>query len=287
MSPRPSIADVRLVALDLDGTLLRSDLTVSARTKAAIAALRTSGVEVVLATARSPRSVRGIAQTAGVGGVAVCANGAITYDLDRAEILLHTPLEPPVAHRLVRGLRERVEGVAFGWELELRFGSEPGYEALRDPLWPRPRGSYPPCDPLTWTRPMTKLLARAPGTDLERVLEIAREVAGAKASVTLAGNAFVELAAAGVGKEQALAALAAAAGIAASQVVAVGDHLTDLGMLDWAGTGVAMANAHPKVVAAADEVTGTNDEDGVASVLERLLADVDRRQPSSSESVGA
>lgn len=286
MSPRPSTAEARLVAIDLDGTLLRSDGTISGRTREAIGALRSAGVVVAVATARSPRSVRHIARDVGIGGIAICSNGAIVYDLDRDEILEHRTLDVAVAHRLVRGLREQVPDVAFGWELELRFGSEPAYELLREPGWPRPQGSYPPCDALAWLEPVTKLLARAPGADLEHLLRLARELAGAEASATLAGSAFLELAAHGVGKEAALATLAVELGVDSEHVVAFGDHLTDVGMVSWAGVGVAVANAHPEVIAAADEVTGSNDDDGVAEVLERL-GRRDRSQPSSSESVGA
>ncbi len=272
MSQRPSTADVRLVAIDLDGTLLRSDHSISVRARTAIEGLRAAGAEVVVATARSPRSVREIAHDAGIGGVAVCANGAIVYDLDRDEIRHHVVLETQVAHRLVSGLRERVPGIAFGWELELRFGSEPAYEELREPAWPRPSDSYPPCDALAWVDPVTKLLAKAPGADLELVLSIARELAGSDASATLAGSAFVEMAAPGVGKERALEELAAELGIDPAESVAIGDHLTDVGMISWAGLGVAVANAHPDVIAAADYVTAANDDDGVAAVLEWLLA---------------
>lgn len=262
----------RLVAIDLDGTLLRSDQTVSGRSKAAIAAARTAGVDVVAATARSPRSTRVLAVEAGIGGLAICANGAIVYDLDNERVVTHTPLRATIAHRLVLGLRERFPGIVFGWEYELRFGSEPAYEAQRDSSWwPRPEGSYPPCDPLEWTLPMTKLLARLRSADLEHLLAVATELAGPDASTTLAGSAFVELAAPGIGKEIALERLATDRGLGAHEVAAFGDHLTDLGMLTWAGHGVAVANAHRAVLAAADEVTGSNDDDGVAIVLERLL----------------
>ena len=272
----------RLVAIDLDGTLLRSDHSVSARSRSALAATRHAGIEVVLATARSPRSTRLIAAGAGLGGTAVCANGAIVYDLDADRIVEHVPLSAATAHRLVVGLRERVPGVVFGWEHELRFGSEPAYELLRaEAWWPRPDDAFPPCDPLTWTGPMTKLLARCPDADLEDVLAVARALAGDEASATLAGDAFVELAAAGVGKEHAVAALAAARGITSGEVVAFGDHLTDAALLAWAGHGVAVANAHPSVIAVADEITAANDADGVAIVLERIA------QPIRSESVGA
>ena len=163
------MAPARLVAIDLDGTLLRSDQTVSGRSKAAIAAVRSAGIEVVVATARSPRSTRGLAAEAGIGGLAICANGATVYDLDADRVVAHTPLPAATAHRLVVGLRERFPGIVFGWEYELRFGSEPAYEAQRDDdWWPRPEGSYEPCDPLEWTLPMTKLLARLPTADLEQ-----------------------------------------------------------------------------------------------------------------------
>jgi Cof subfamily protein (haloacid dehalogenase superfamily) len=274
----------RLVAIDLDGTLLRSDRTVSDRSRAAIAAVRAAGTEVVVATARSPRSARELAADAGIGGLAICANGATVYDLDADRLVAHTPLPAATAHRLVVALRERFPGIVFGWEHELRFGSEPAYEALRDPeWWPRPEGSYPPCDPLEWTLPMTKLLARLPSADLEHVLAVAADLAGPEASTTLAGEAFVELAAPGVAKEAALERLASDSGLAAADVIAFGDHVTDAGMLAWAGHGVAVANAHDAALAAADEVTATNDEDGVALVLERLFAGYSSR----SASVGA
>ena len=102
--------------------------------------------------------------------------------------------------------------------------------------------------PLEWTLPMTKLLARLPDADLEHLLAVATEIAGTDATPTLAGDAFVELAAPGVGKEIALAGIAADLGLTAADVMAFGDHLTDAAMIQWAGSGVAVANAHPAVL---------------------------------------
>ncbi len=276
----------RLAAVDLDGTLLRSDGTISERSRTAIAAARAAGIDVVVVTARSPRSAADIAADAGIGGTAICANGAIVFDLASRTIVRHEPLSAELARRVATGLRERVPGVAFGWELELRFGSEPAFEAWRDPSrWPRPEGSFPPCDVRDWPRPMTKLLARLPGADLAEVLGIARELGGDEIEVTLAGHQFVEVTARGASKEAALARLAGERGIAPSEVVAFGDHLTDSGMLTWAGLGVAVANAEEAVLGAADAVTTSNDEDGVARVLERLASR--DGQPIRSASVGA
>ena len=275
----------RLAAIDLDGTLLRTDGTVSTRSRTALEAAQAAGIDIVLVTARSPRSVRVIAADLGLGGVALCANGATVYDLDADVIVHHRPLPVDVAHRVVRGLRERVPGIAFAWELELRFGSEPEYETRRDGArWPRPDDAYPPCDVLEWREPMTKLLARVPEADLLIVLEAARTLCGTDAEVTLTGDTFVEVIAAGVGKEIALAELAGERGVPREQVVAFGDQLVDAAMLRWAGLGVAVANATEFALEAADEVTASNDDDGVAVVLERLAAEA---QPSSSASVGA
>ena len=261
----------RLAAIDLDGTLLRTDSTLSDRSRTALAEARAAGIDVVLVTARSPRSVLPIARDAGLDGLAICANGATLFDLDTETIVRHSALQAEVAHRIVRGLRERVPDIAFGWELELRFGSEPGYELQRDAArWPRPDDAYPACDVLEWSEPMTKLLARLPGADLEALLAEARELCADEATVTLTGDAFVEVMAAGVAKERALEELAAERRVAREHVVAFGDQLTDAGMLAWAGLGVAVANAHPSAFATADEVTATNDDDGVAVVLERL-----------------
>jgi hydroxymethylpyrimidine pyrophosphatase-like HAD family hydrolase len=265
-------ARFRLAAIDLDGTLLRTDETVSRRTRAALGAAGAGGIALVLASARSPRSVREFAADLGLGGLAICANGATIYDLEAGRIVRHRPLELETVRALVTGLRAAAPGVAFGWELELTFGSEPAYEELRDPRWPRPDGSFAPCDALAFGRPLTKLIARHPDAGLDDLYAHALALAGEDASVTLAGNAFVELAAPGVSKGAALAELAAGKGLEADQVVAFGDHVTDVPMLEWAGLGVAVANAHRAALEAADEVTASNDEDGVSLVLERLTA---------------
>jgi Cof subfamily protein (haloacid dehalogenase superfamily) len=261
----------RLVAVDLDGTLLRSDSSVSQRTRDAIEAARQADATVVIVTARSPRSVGDLAREAGIGGWAICANGATVFDLDTARIIRHTALPAAVGHRIAVALRAEVPDIVFGWELELRFGSEPGYEALREAhWWPRPEGSFPPCDVLDWHQPFTKLLARAEGEAQELAFAVAREAARGDASVTLTGQAFVEVMAAGVTKGAALAQFASELGIDRSDVIAFGDHVTDVEMLEWAGLGVAVANGHPSALAVADEVAKTNDEDGVAVILERL-----------------
>ena len=107
---------IRLVASDLDGTLLRPDLTISERTRAAIHRARSSGVTFVAVTGRPPRSVRQLAHRIGLEGIAICANGAIVYDLDNDVVADQTPLAAEAALRIVRGLRAAAPGVVFAWE---------------------------------------------------------------------------------------------------------------------------------------------------------------------------
>ena len=119
---------------------------------------------------------------------------------------------------------------------------------------------------------MTKLLVRHPAMDFAEVAERARRAVGEDAVVTWAGLRLVEISAAGVTKAFALERLCRRLGVAPAEVVAVGDMPNDLAMLAWAGTGVAVANATREVLDAADEVTAANTDDGVALLLERILA---------------
>jgi Cof subfamily protein (haloacid dehalogenase superfamily) len=261
--------DIRLVASDLDGTLLRPDETVSDRTRAALAAAKEAGITVVLVSGRPPRSLGPIAERIGVGGIAICANGAVVWDLDSGTMVDHTPLAADLATRLVHALREAIPGALFAVELERGFGREAGWS---DGL----RAAQPDvleADALELiTGPVTKLLVRHPTMPFAEVAERARAAVGEDAVVTWAGLRLAEISAAGVTKAFALERLCRHLGIDASEVVAVGDMPNDLAMLDWAGTGVAVANAQQSVLDAADEVIPSNVDDGVAVLLERIVA---------------
>jgi hydroxymethylpyrimidine pyrophosphatase-like HAD family hydrolase len=119
---------------------------------------------------------------------------------------------------------------------------------------------------------VTKLIVQHPDWPLETLLGVAVEHAATIASVGHSGSNFVELAAPSVTKAIALETYCSECMIAPEAVIAFGDMPNDLPMLRWAGHGVAVANAHPDVRAAADEITAANDDDGVARVLERLAA---------------
>jgi Cof subfamily protein (haloacid dehalogenase superfamily) len=257
---------VRLVATDLDGTLLGSDGHVSPRNRAALAAAEDAGVVVVLVTGRPPRWLGQVADEVGARGVAICANGALLYDLERKEIVGENTLLPTAASRLVTALREQAPGVVFAVERGSRFGHEPGYV----PLWAHEDRFIAHVEELV-SEPVAKLLAKHPDLDAVALHELAAALAGNEANVTYSGETLIEISGAGVSKAVALERLCAGNGIDTADVVAFGDMPNDVPLLTWAGHGVAVANAHPSVLEVADEITASNDDDGVAIVLERLL----------------
>jgi hydroxymethylpyrimidine pyrophosphatase-like HAD family hydrolase len=271
------VRPIKLVASDLDGTLLRPDETVSERTMAAILATRRAGIILVLVTGRPPRNLGPIAERLGVGGIAICANGAVVWDLDTGTILDLTPLAADLATRLVRALRAAIPGALFAVELEGGFGREAGWAEGLLPAAPDALEA----DALELiTGPVTKLLLRHPTLPFAEVAGRARAAVGEQAVVTWAGTRVVEISAPGVTKAFALERLCRRLGIRPQEVVAVGDMPNDLAMLAWAGRSVAVANAADEVLAAADEVTAANVDDGVALVLERVVAARDGQRRS-------
>ena len=189
-----------------------------------------------------------VAQTS-VAGVAVCANGALVYDLDAQMTINHRELDHDAALRLGLAIREIMPDVAFAVESGLKFGREPDFHTM----WPDQRELVADLAELLVTLPPIKLLVRRRGESLADVYEKIVVLAGSDAMVTRSTETLIEIAGAGVSKAVALAEVAAARGVTAADVVAFGDMLNDLPMLSWAGHAVAVANAHPEVLAAADE----------------------------------
>jgi Cof subfamily protein (haloacid dehalogenase superfamily) len=261
---------IRLVATDLDGTLLRDDHTVSLRTQRALKAVQEAGAIIVLVTGRPPRFVPPLAAKLGLTGAAICCNGAILYDLASGELLEHTPMSSDVALAVVARLHEATPCVAFAVERGLRYGCERAYLELGGGFT-RPEDDEIADVEVLCARLVTKLIARHPELSGPAYYPQARELVGDLAAVTISGPRFVEIGALDVDKATTLARYCARLGITHDQVIAFGDMPNDAPMLRWAGRGVAVANAHPEARAAADEFTASNMEDGVALALERLL----------------
>jgi len=258
-----------LVATDLDGTLLRSDGTVSRRTVAALAAVEEAGVPLVFVTGRPPRWMHEVAQATGHHGVAVCANGALVYDVHTERVVASYPLAVDAALAAVRALREALPGIGFAVEHEGGFGHEPSYH----PRWYDGDDVRIAAVEELLDAPATKLLLRIEGFGADAMLHKAREVLGDTVEVTHSNSrdGLVEVSAVGVSKATTLAKLCADRGLSAADVLAFGDMPNDLSLLAWAGTAYAVANAHPDVLAAVDRRTASNDDDGVAKVLEEVF----------------
>ncbi|MGA9857590.1 MAG: HAD family hydrolase [Solirubrobacteraceae bacterium] len=260
----------RLIATDLDGTLLCSDGSVAERTRTAIAAVEEAGISFVLCTARPPRWLAPVAAATGHRGLAVCANGGVIWDLHSESVVQEFPLGTEIALEVVARMRAALPDGAWAVERPHGFAHEPAYV----PKWPVPRNTVVDRVEALLHPPAVKLMLRHPELDADVLLAHARELIGelVEVSHSSAQDALLEISAPGVSKASSLAVLCERSGIESRDVVAFGDMPNDLPMLTWAGHGVAVANAHEDVLAAADEVTASNDEAGVAQVLERLLA---------------
>jgi Cof subfamily protein (haloacid dehalogenase superfamily) len=261
----------RLIATDMDGTLLRSDDTVGEATLAELARWRADGVPVVPATGRPPRWMHGIRDALG-SGTAVCCNGAVLLDLERLEILEETLLDPPTLRELTGELRRRMPDVWFAVEHGFEFRHEPVYR----PRWDRdvPGVREATVEELIGS-PAAKLLARSESTGRDTFVALVDEVVGDRATVTnSSGDALAEISAPGVTKATGLAVVAARHGVGPGEVVVFGDMPNDIAAFDWVrqggGRAVAMSNAHPELLAAATDVTCTNDDEGVAVFLGSL-----------------
>lgn len=261
----------RLVAVDLDGTLLTSDHRVSARSRAAVARLERQGVAVVLCTGRPPRSAKGYAAELGLTRPFICYHGAARFDPrdDRASVR-HT-LDPEVARRALLRLRRAFPGLmagvetAHGWYLEPAMLERRVREArlgTEEPTAVGPAERFLSADAI-------KLFVRAEAeTGPVPAATMAEAVAGLPLTRTWSAGPLLELLNPRVDKRAALAEMCRSLGIDRRAVAAFGDQRNDVAMLRWAHLGVAMANASREAKRAADVVTLSNDDDGVAVVLE-------------------
>ncbi len=265
------LSGVRLVATDLDGTLLSPAGTVSARTALAVTDARRAGIPVVPVTGRPPQSLWGLASSAELGPLGACSNGAVLVDLEAGSVLSADLLPGEVAEGLVRAARRIDPGLRFAVDNLESFTHEPRFfdsvvdwDAVvseSDDLGPALAGGC------------LKLIARRPGLSSTELIGRLSPVLGPEVQATTSGLDWVDIGLVGVSKATALAWLCRRLGVARQDVVAVGDNHNDLAMLEWAGQGFAVSNAAAEVLDAADGVLPGNHQDGVAQLLEVLVAD--------------
>ncbi|PPS84210.1 HAD family hydrolase [Streptomyces sp. MH60] len=279
--PEPPAAATRprLIATDLDGTLLRDDKSVSPRTVAALAAAEQAGIEVFFVTGRPARWMDVVSAHVHGHGLAICGNGAAVVDLHGGpgghRFVKVRALPTENALDAVRLLREAAPGTVYAVEQTYGFHQEPAYPKLHlevpDDLLPAEEILAP--GGRATAEPVLKILAFHPELDPDGFLTLARLAIGDRANVTRSSpSALLEISGPDVSKASTLALCCAERGISHEEVVAFGDMPNDVEMLTWAGQSYAMGNAHPDVIAAASGRTVANNDDGVAVVIERMLA---------------
>ncbi|GAA2510850.1 MULTISPECIES: HAD family hydrolase [Actinomycetes] len=259
-----------LIATDLDGTLLRGDDTVSERSLAALARAERAGARHLVVTGRPAPRVRPLLAALGTTGLAVCGQGAQVYDAGSGRMLWSVRLDREPAETALGKIEAEVGPVFAAVDQDGTDGLtliEPGYRMPHPTL---PAVGVARRDDL-WSAPISKVLLRHATLSDDELAAAARSVVGSLATVTMSGPGTVELQPCGVTKATGLALAAERLGIPAAEALAFGDMPNDIPMFRWAAHGVAMANAHPELKAVADEVTTSNEDDGIAVVLERLF----------------
>ncbi|MCI0687019.1 MAG: HAD family hydrolase [Sporichthyaceae bacterium] len=257
-----------LVATDLDGTLLHSDDSLSPRTRLALKAVAAAGAHHVIVTGRPVATARIVFDELGYEGLAVCAQGGQIYHAGRHALVSWVELD----RELIKDVLARVTG-ELG-ELQVATARTALEGAILTPQgfpWPwAPTAMEIAADGELWSEPVLKAFIHHPKLTPDQLAAAAREIAGSVVDF-VNGGGMVEVLPAGLNKATGLAEVAELVGATPEQVVAFGDMPADVPMLVWAGHGVAMANAHPELLAVAGEIAPSNNEDGVATVLERLF----------------
>jgi hydroxymethylpyrimidine pyrophosphatase-like HAD family hydrolase len=273
--PHPSPTPL-LVALDVDGTVLHHDGHLSPRVLRAVRDLAVlPHVTVLIATGRSVVSTLPVMEQLGLltpGRPAVCSNGAVTVEVDPDEVggfrlVDVVTFDPGPAIELVSARLPAamiaVEEIGVGFKVSSSF---PAGE-----LWGEER--VVPVAELT-SAPATRVTFRDPNSTAENFTDLVERIGLHGVSYAVGYSAWLDLAPEGVSKGSALEMVRRSLHIEPHRTVAIGDQRNDLEMLHWAALGVAMGQAPPEVVAAADETTGTVEQDGLVDVLERVLREM-------------
>lgn len=262
----------RLVATDLDGTLLREDGTVSGRTREALAAVSAAGAAHIIVTGRAVPWTRHILDDLGYEGLAVCGQGAQVYHAGEHRLLTSLTLDRQLAGLALAKIEGEVGPLALavsrdGLDGDVLVG--PGYRLQEGPL-----PTVLVDDPAElWSAPLNKVYIQHPELDDDALAQAARATVGSLVDVVMAGAGVVEILPLGLSKATGLSLAARRLGVKAADTIAFGDMPNDIPMFGWARHGVAMANAHEELKAVADEITASNEDDGIALVLEKLLGE--------------
>lgn len=251
----------RLVALDIDGTLLDASEHITPAVQDAVLRATRAGVHVVLATGRSTFGITRVLEALQLpGGQTVASNGAVTFGYWPVEVLDTVTFDAREAVKLllehVPDALVAVEVIGRGYRVNRHF---PDGEITGE-MW------IQTVDELV-AEPVTRVIIRDPSQSAEEFVELAERLGLQGTNYFVGYTAWLDLAPEGVSKASGLASVADRLGVARSDVLAIGDGRNDIEMLRWAGRGVAMGGAPLSVQEAADDVTSTLADDGVAREL--------------------
>ncbi len=260
----------RLIAIDLDGTVLDGDGFIFPGAKEAIRDVLARGITVTLATGRMYQPSNRFAEELNVSAPLICYQGALIRQSGNGDVWWHKPLPLPVARKVIAGIRRLgvhqyayVNGAIYVEQVrdeDRRYARRNGVELhLVDDLTTLHHG-----------RP-TEIAARGQPEDIDRVVALVRDCCGSEVIVNKIHNSFCEIADAESGKGNALEHLATRLAIPRSQVVAIGDSPNDISMLRWAGLGIVVGDGPAEVRAAADWVIGDGAQDSFCEAIARLL----------------
>ena len=269
-SQKPS-TPLQLLAIDLDGTLLRSDRALSKRTAEAVSRAVDHGVRVVLASARPPRSVRLIYSYLKLDTLQVNYNGALIHDQTRGRHVFHRPITPPLTRRLVCLARRIDPGVVVSLEVLDRWYTDHVDKSLPTETSKHFTPDFVGSLDAFLDCPVTKVMLLAPPRRIKLIRKIIQDQLGPFIAVTTSDKHMIQILHPRVDKSAALAKIAKHYGIDRQAVMAIGDAPNDVGMLRWAGVGVAVQNAWPEARLAADQIVPSNDDNGVAHAIQRYV----------------
>lgn len=261
----------KLIATDLDGTIVPHNEGISHRTIAAFTKARDLGIEIFFVTGRPPRWMDDVREAFDFG-TAICCNGGLLYDMHNDKVLEQWMIQPTELQKAVDILRKTIPNVSFAVESNDHFHREKAYI----PRWDvgLDNVGVEKIEEIV-TSPALKVLARCSQQELssDEMLAIATVELQGLVTVTHSNpsDSLLEISALGVSKGMTLAKMAARLDINAADCVSFGDNPNDFSMLEWCGRSFAMADGHPDGVKYAKGIAGPCEEDGVAIIIEQLL----------------